>query len=73
MKDTVTVYRVLGKVAPNDWRLINEIYKEFEGTSFEFFYFKQAEVTRRDLKNYLNNMKPKEKVPLTILKIEKEI
>lgn len=64
----IDVYLVMGKVAPNEWRLINEIYDEFKDEKFEFYYLKQAELVRRDLKNYLNSYRPKEKVPLTIVK-----
>ena len=70
--DVIDVYRLLGKVAPNEWRLINEIYDEFKDKNFEFFYLKQAELVRRDLKNYLNNYCPNEKVPLTIVKTRRE-
>lgn len=70
--DGIDVYRVMGKVAPNEWRLINEIYEEFKDKNFEFYYLKQAELVRRDLKNYLNSYRPKEKVPLTIVKTCRE-
>ena len=66
--DQINVYRVIGKVAPNDWRLINEIYDELKDKSFEFYYLKQAELVRRDLKNYLNTHKLYKKVPIKIIK-----
>jgi uncharacterized pyridoxamine 5'-phosphate oxidase family protein len=67
----IDVYQVVGKVAPNEWRLINEIYEEFTNDCFEFYYLKQAEVVRRDLKNYLSTHHPKNKVPVSILKTRK--
>lgn len=67
----INVYKVVGKVAPNDWRLINEIYEEFTNECFEFYYLKQAEIVRRDLKNYLSTHRPEDKVPLSILKSRK--
>jgi hypothetical protein len=67
----INIYQVLGKVAPNEWRLINEIYADFSNKCFEFYYLKQAEIVRRDLKNYLNTHHPKNKVPLSIVKKKK--
>ena len=67
----IDVYQILGKVAPNEWRLINEIYEEFTNECFEFYYLKQAEIVRRDLKNYLNTHRTKDKVPLSIVKTRK--
>jgi hypothetical protein len=36
------IYSIYGKVAPNDWRLLNEIYPEFESFSIEFDDFMAA-------------------------------
>lgn len=59
-------YILLGKVAPNEWRPLNEIYPEFQGVSFSYDEYEAANVVLCDMKNYLRTHKPAAKVPLTI-------
>ena len=59
-------YLIYGKVAPNDWRLLNEIYPEFQTVSIEFDDFMVAKSALGDIKNYLKIHHAKRKVPLTV-------
>ena len=58
------IYSIYGKVAPNDWRLLNEIYPEFQTVSIEFDDFMVAKSALGDIKNYLKIHHAKRKVPL---------
>ncbi len=60
------IYSIYGKVAPNDWRLLNEIYPEFQSFPIEFDDFMVAKSALGDIKNYLKIHHAKRKVPLTI-------
>lgn len=71
--DKVDVYRVLGKVGPNEWKLVNEIYEDFSHLCFEFYYEKQAEEVRRDLKNYLAKYRSAYKVPISVVRVQKQV
>ena len=67
--DGINKFVLLGKIAPNKWIPINEVYSEFSEESFEFISMKQALQAKANLKNYLSKHNSKNKVPLTIKQI----
>jgi len=61
---------LLGKTGANEWLPIVLIYPELDQKSYSFSTLVEAQMAKRDLKNYLKVYKQWDKVPLKISSIE---
>lgn len=71
--DGINKFVLMGKIAPNEWRPINEVMPVFEGEDFSFASEREALQVKRNLKNYLRHINSAEKVPLTVRKVRESI
>lgn len=59
-------YILLGKDGINQWLPIPTLYPELDTKNYSFETLIEAQLAKRDLKNYLKVYRPAQKVPIRI-------
>lgn len=59
-------YFLLGKDGINQWLPIPTLYPELDTKNYSFETLIEAQLAKRDLKNYLKVYRPAQKVPIRI-------
>ena len=63
------IFRLEAKIAPAEWRPVEEVYPELSGKLFRFASRNEAAVAKGQLKNYLKTDYPKAKTPIRISEV----